>query len=178
MPDAIELAAQTAYIIEELHLRMIVHRDVKLENFIYDPETEKITVIDFGFAKRLQSLEDKLDNDCGTELYMAPEMHDHKDYTYDVDWYAYGCLTYQLFFYIPMQSQFCKHRKILKRIQSDGMNVIYKCTEPDSANRIKNLNELKLYPIFKDINWKKFERLNSIQNIPGARLLKDDVALN
>ena len=167
------LAAQIAYIIEDLHKNNIVHRDIKLENFIYNPTTGKVTIIDFGFAVNLPSLDVRLKIPYGTKFYMAPEMHDEKEYSYDVDWYAYGCLVHQLFFQIPMEIPFYDIRETLEGNQDVGMNLISHCTEPKSANRIKNLEMMKEYPIFDDINWEDFELSDDSQNTPRKMSIKN-----
>ena len=54
----------------------IVHRDIKLDNIIINPEDLQIKVIDFGFGKVFQELifSKKMDQVCGTLEYMAPEI--------------------------------------------------------------------------------------------------------
>lgn len=54
----------------------IVHRDIKLENIIINPDTLHIKVIDFGFGQVFQQMlfPKKMDLVCGTLEYMAPEI--------------------------------------------------------------------------------------------------------
>lgn len=170
------LAAQIAYIIESLHKKKIFHRDIKLENFIYNPATRKVTIVDFGFALNPPSLDAKFTNPCGTRFYRAPEMRDKKEYSYDVDWYTYGCLVYELLFQTPMKRSFHKIRKTLKRNQNAGMDLILHCTEPESDNRVKNLEMLKKYSIFENIHWKDFELPDDSQNIPRKMPIKSSIA--
>jgi len=47
---------QVALGIGYMHSRDLAHRDLKLDNILYDAETQKIKIIDFGF-----SLESKKD---------------------------------------------------------------------------------------------------------------------
>ena len=58
--------------LEYMHRKQVTHRDIKLENIIYDPKTQKLKLIDFGFCclgnQSLQTLY------CGTPSYMAPEI--------------------------------------------------------------------------------------------------------
>ena len=49
----------------------ITHRDIKLDNIIYNENSNTIKLIDFGFAVHTKSL---LKISCGSLLYMAPEM--------------------------------------------------------------------------------------------------------
>jgi serine/threonine protein kinase len=54
----------------------IVHRDIKLDNIIINPNNLLLKVIDFGFGKIFKQNEfsDKMDLICGTLEYMAPEI--------------------------------------------------------------------------------------------------------
>ena len=63
----------TLYYLEHAN---VVHRDIKLENIIIDPNTLKIKFIDFGFGKVFQHVyfQKKMDLTCGTLEYMAPEI--------------------------------------------------------------------------------------------------------
>ena len=54
-----------------MHGKFICHRDIKLENIMYDERTQRICIIDFGFAIDCKT---KLRNYCGTPSYMAPEL--------------------------------------------------------------------------------------------------------
>ena len=38
--------------ISHLHAKNIVHRDLKLENLLYDKDTDRIILIDFGLARK------------------------------------------------------------------------------------------------------------------------------
>lgn len=64
---------ETLYYLEREN---IVHRDIKLENIIINPENLQIKVIDFGFGKVFQKMlfPKKMDLVCGTLEYMAPEI--------------------------------------------------------------------------------------------------------
>lgn len=58
--------------VKYLHERNIIHRDVKLENVLYNGGDIKL--IDFGFAMVLESEDETLNDFCGTPSYMSPEM--------------------------------------------------------------------------------------------------------
>ena len=60
-----------------MHSRSVVHRDLKIENVLYDDEMN-IKVADFGFStyKNIS----KLDSYRGTMTYMAPEIKEGLEY--------------------------------------------------------------------------------------------------
>lgn len=55
-----------------LHLKGIVHRDLKLENILIDQDGY-IKIIDYGLAKMLDENQEST-SFCGTPEYLAPEM--------------------------------------------------------------------------------------------------------
>mmetsp|Transcript_56184 Transcript_56184/g.89030 ORF Transcript_56184/g.89030 Transcript_56184/m.89030 type:complete len:427 (+) Transcript_56184:14-1294(+) len=83
--------------LEFMHTNYLVHRDVKPEAFRVagdDPRTIKLG--DFGNAIVLKS--GKAKGECGTSLYMAPEMITGEEYDGKVDVWSLGVLVYILFF--------------------------------------------------------------------------------
>ena len=59
--------------IKHIHSQNIVHRDVKLENILIDLNNN-IKICDFGIGRILSSPEELLHDQCGTPMYMAPEI--------------------------------------------------------------------------------------------------------
>ena len=59
--------------IKHIHSQNIVHRDVKLENILIDLNNT-IKICDFGIGRILSSEEECLHDQCGTPMYMAPEI--------------------------------------------------------------------------------------------------------
>jgi len=82
-----------------LHGRNIAHRDVKLENFVYEnpSETAHLKLIDFGFAKRWDASH-KLKSSCGSTSYVAPEVASGgpSGYTSQCDMWSLGVVTFML----------------------------------------------------------------------------------
>mmetsp|Transcript_74853 Transcript_74853/g.216380 ORF Transcript_74853/g.216380 Transcript_74853/m.216380 type:complete len:568 (+) Transcript_74853:90-1793(+) len=81
--------------INYLHAKNIVHRDIKLENFLYDSrEFRFLKLIDFGFSRFHRSAK-KMQLGCGTVAYMAPEVIENS-YDNKCDLWSTGVIVFVL----------------------------------------------------------------------------------
>lgn len=84
-----------------LHAKSIAHRDVKLENFMYESEKDShIKIIDFGFAQFWDDGDAEMSESCGTLYCIAPEVL-KKSYTRKADLWSVGVIAYMLLFGRP-----------------------------------------------------------------------------
>jgi len=109
--------AQVAIVLDYLHNKGIIYRDVKMENILLD-EHGNIKIIDFGLSKWLP-LGERTTTICGTlqckskeiqifiyslfffvfiELDIAPEVLSVRPYDHRVDWWSLGILMYACLF--------------------------------------------------------------------------------
>jgi len=56
-----------------MHSKGKAHRDLKLENLLFDFDTMVIKVIDFGFGVSTKA-DERLEKYCGTPHYMDPDI--------------------------------------------------------------------------------------------------------
>lgn len=87
-------------ILDSLHLlytKRIVHRDIKLENFVIFKEEKDIILklIDFGFATKIPE-NTLLKEQIGSPYNVAPEILLGKEYDFKVDIWAAGVILYNM----------------------------------------------------------------------------------
>jgi len=56
------------------HANSVVHRDLKLENFLINKDATTVKLTDFGFCNVMKSTDTLLDTYCGSPYYCAPEI--------------------------------------------------------------------------------------------------------
>jgi len=82
------------------HQHGVCHRDIKLDNMLYEDEREdaELKLIDFGFASSVQPGKEAMFDQLGTPSYMAPELWSEQGRSYDssVDMWALGAVAYML----------------------------------------------------------------------------------
>jgi predicted ATPase/signal transduction histidine kinase/tRNA A-37 threonylcarbamoyl transferase component Bud32 len=98
----LRLAARLATIVAQVHAADVIHKDITSHNIVYDPETERCKLLDFGIATRLRSEENKFRAAAaleGTLAYIAPEQTGrmNRSLDYRADLYSLGVTLYELF---------------------------------------------------------------------------------
>ncbi|KAL6913636.1 hypothetical protein FSST1_011396 [Fusarium sambucinum] len=79
-----------------VHNQSCVHRDLKLENILFDKH-ENVKLVDFGFTREYEGRTNHLQTFCGTICYSAPEMLKGEKYAGEkVDVWSLGIILYAL----------------------------------------------------------------------------------
>mmetsp|Transcript_26096 Transcript_26096/g.77780 ORF Transcript_26096/g.77780 Transcript_26096/m.77780 type:complete len:418 (-) Transcript_26096:273-1526(-) len=82
--------------VEHLHDSGVVHRDIKLENIVYESDRrDKVKLIDFGLCSRWAEGKKPLRRSCGTLAYLPPEMT-RGAYTNKADLWCVGTAAYTM----------------------------------------------------------------------------------
>ncbi|KAI9298328.1 kinase-like protein [Neoconidiobolus thromboides FSU 785] len=96
--DCRNLIKQILLAVDYLHDNNLIHRDIKLENLLFEDSSEnsKLLLTDFGISKILDYENQMIRTQCGTPNYTAPEIFIKINYGKPVDMWSIGVLTYLL----------------------------------------------------------------------------------
>eukprot|EP00443_Scrippsiella_acuminata_P069249 CAMPEP_0115391528 /NCGR_PEP_ID=MMETSP0271-20121206/10758_1 /TAXON_ID=71861 /ORGANISM="Scrippsiella trochoidea, Strain CCMP3099" /LENGTH=754 /DNA_ID=CAMNT_0002815093 /DNA_START=47 /DNA_END=2311 /DNA_ORIENTATION=+ len=141
------LVRQMAAAFRYLHSMGVVHRDNKLENWVFaSPAQQRIKLIDFGFATSMQPDTPRLTHVCGTCYYVAPEVFrvrrgklmEGSGYGAEVDIWALGVILYML---ISGRAPFVaeSEKDILWEIAAPKINARLRAS-PFSGRRWRNVS--------------------------------------
>jgi cGMP-dependent protein kinase len=166
-------SANVVLAFKHLHNKGIAYRDLKPENLLIDSKGY-LKMIDFGFAKKFPYLKNGMKQDktytlCGTPEYLAPEIVMSKGYDKGVDYWALGCLIYELYLSrTPFQADYTTKifqniiaaDKVLAfppRMDPQHVALIKKLLSVNPAFRLGNLSggieEIISDPFFSTVNW-------------------------
>jgi len=94
--DAADATRQMLHAIGFLHCHKVVHRDLKLENFLYQrDDSAELKLIDFGFAK-IWDPSTLMMASCGSIAYVSPDVLAGKGYTQKCDLWSLGVIVWML----------------------------------------------------------------------------------
>jgi len=81
--------------VDYLHKKLIIHRDIKLQNLLLD-ENNGIKIADFGLSAKLETIDDKRNTICGTPGYLPPEIVEKsaQGHSISVDIWAIGVCAF------------------------------------------------------------------------------------
>ncbi|KAI0315027.1 kinase-like domain-containing protein [Amylostereum chailletii] len=169
--------AQMIAVLEELHARNVIHRDVKPANILIDASGNAV-LADFGLSRlfgagdALPGGSDSLTDaqlhltmrGVGTLVYMAPEVLAGTLYSHEVDLWALGVVTYEM---LTGELPFGEHHdpKVLAHTIRNGdvtfwrndvepaaRDFIRKALMKDPSSRL-TVDQMKKHSFFSDIDW-------------------------
>ena len=101
---------QVVLAIGHLHKKKVCYRDLKAKNILMG-EDGYICLTDFGMAKVLEG-DTLTKTKVGTRDYVAPEVLTGWGYSYAVDWWSLGILTYEMVAGYPPFQPFYKDNEL------------------------------------------------------------------
>ena len=90
-----DILAQVLLGLRHIHLRGVVHRDVKTMNLLLNDQGV-IKLGDFGVSRQLSEHTMQLQSFYGTPLYLSPELIEGRPYTQSTDLWSLGVVLYEL----------------------------------------------------------------------------------
>ncbi|KAM3140401.1 hypothetical protein pb186bvf_007561 [Paramecium bursaria] len=156
--QALFYASQILIVLQYLHEKKIIYRDLKPENVLLDEEGY-IKLADFGLSKVLedQNLSKSI---VGTPEYIAPEILLQQGHDYKADFWSFGCIIYEM---VVGQPPFysADRREILKSIKDQEpqypdflskplLDILKQLLQKDPKKRI---HDPKTHPWFQGQDW-------------------------
>lgn len=152
------IARQLASALEAAHNEGVVHRDLKPQNVLLDPQGHAY-VSDFGLAKSLEadsSMMTRVGEVLGTPRYMSPEQVEGKAADHRSDIYSLGLILYEMAtgespFAGEFAAQMMMQRLTVKPKDPRVLNpdlppylskIILRCLEVDPARRYQSAREI------------------------------------
>lgn len=158
------------YIISTISIALIcifnrgyMHLDLKLENIMYDPDSKKITLIDWGSSHRASNKLEKIKYCIGTKDYTAPEIFlNHYHPTSDI--YSLGCI-----YWILLTGKYPQHietkrlgfMQISETFPSNESKELFETLENDQKNFLKCV---LIKDCRKRITYTELEQVDFINN--------------
>lgn len=90
------IVRQMAEAIEAVHQAGYIHRDICPRNFIYNPETQSLKMIDFGLTVPATKEFMQPGNRTGTPQYMSPEVVRRRPTDQRLDIFSFGVSAYHV----------------------------------------------------------------------------------
>ncbi|KAJ9453004.1 RAC family serine/threonine-protein kinase-like protein [Diplonema papillatum] len=193
-PTARFYAACIYSALQFLHESGIVYRDLKPENVLLD-ENGVARLADFGLSKQLMDYSDQLTDQkssraqsfVGTAFYIAPEMLRNKSYSFQVDWWSFGVLVFNLLtgenpfygdnvkqiFAAILQKDFSIHPSY--KISPEAQDLLNKLLAKDEATRIKGA-DIKTHPWFAGLDWDTLGTETAPNWVPPEEMITADKA--
>ncbi|KAH8924955.1 kinase-like protein, partial [Atractiella rhizophila] len=151
-----------------LHRAGVIYRDLKPENILIAADGH-IVLTDFGLSKQFErawlETKDTTSTFCGTAEYLAPEVLLGEPYSYEVDWWSFGTMLYEMLTGLtPFWSE--DHSTMYRKVLHDDLvfDEDSRVLDQDTKSLIRGLLQkvpglrmtdarIKRHPYFSMIDW-------------------------
>lgn len=173
------IMAQSFSAVHYLHEKGIVHRDLKLENFLLenDQPDAAVKLIDFGLAKRYDPVRKNLRTIVGTPYYVAPEILEG-NYNQLCDEWSLGVMMYIMLsgeppfdgdddveiFKSVSKGEYSLDGEYLANVSAEAKDLLRKLLEKNVDKRISAAQALE-HPWFKANAESKTQNIGNYQRV-------------
>jgi tetratricopeptide (TPR) repeat protein/predicted Ser/Thr protein kinase len=186
--EAAGIVAQVARGLEAAHAEGVVHRDLKPQNIMIDPQG-KVSVMDFGIARSMDASNmTRTGALLGTPTYMSPEQAQGQKVDARSDLYTLGIIFYELLTGAPPFAADNPMATLVRRIQEKAVppiqiepsvpqpinDIVVKMLATQAADRYQTASE-----ILRDLDaWEAVRAGRTTQTaVPVAAPPKSDITL-
>ncbi|RPD63800.1 kinase-like protein [Lentinus tigrinus ALCF2SS1-6] len=161
-------AAQIVDALGYMHSKGVIHRDLKPENLLLD-DAFRIKITDFGTGKLLDSGGEPTKTFVGTAQYVSPELLEHNESSKSSDFWALGCIIYQMIagrFVFRGLADWQKIKQLEysfpEGFDEQAQDLVRKLLVRDPDQRLGagppgspyDMQALRSHPFFASINWR------------------------
>jgi eukaryotic-like serine/threonine-protein kinase len=168
--EVLRLYAQILDSVEAVHLLGACHRDIKPENILYDAETKRLVLADFGIARfkeddLLTTVDTAPDEKLGNFAYAAPEQRfAGREVDHRADIYALGLILNEMYTgHIPQGTGFRTIKDIAPEYEYlDGF--VDKMIQQQPEQRSQSVGLIKEELIGRGNRFMDLQRLDRLRN--------------
>lgn len=153
--------------LEDLHRLSILYCNLNASNVLLDRSGHAV-LVDFGLAKEDQGVGHVTWSFCGAPAYLPPEALRKAGHSVAADWYQFGVLLCELLTGRPPFFSHSRERLFASILQGrlnlpaslsfEAKDLIAQLLTRDPGRRLRDPDEIKLHPFFRDINWDTVRR--------------------
>lgn len=97
--EALKIFYEIVKVVENLHARNVIHRDLKLGNFVLNKHSNKVKIINFCLGKYLLNENELLHDQRGSPAYISPDVLYGKPYKgKPSDMWALGVVLFMMLY--------------------------------------------------------------------------------
>jgi serine/threonine protein kinase len=160
------IGVQVAYMLDFLHNKNIIYRDLKPENLMITDDGY-LHLIDFGLCKIMANKTDLSASFCGCAEYVSPEIVNGDGHNRATDWWSFGVLMYELLFgetpfhheQLESACRWITEAELKfnpsKRVSDNAKDLLMKLLMKDPTERLgyqRGCEEVIMHPFFQRVS--------------------------
>ncbi|MCP4130785.1 MAG: AAA family ATPase [bacterium] len=189
LSNSLQIAVEIIKCIGDLHKKSIIHKDIRPQNIIINPETNRVTITGFGIAAEVRRETQTAVNPEkieGNLAYISPEQTGRMNRSIDFrsDFYSFGITLYEMLsFQLPFETQDKMELvhshiavtpvppiKINRGIPKAVSNIIMKLLSKTAEERYQGASGIRF-----DLE-KCYQQLNTTGNIEDFLVGQNDIS--